>query len=764
MRPSTPYEIVESVAASLVVTNLRDATAVAELAKRFENLASELEAQAEDQERIDLATRAATRLRDAVATADSSELAAACLAATAAIETLQRALKPAGASRFGRPTPAPEKVAADKPAAPAAASKAASAAAPTPAAAKPAAAAAGPRWDADTVSVMGDFLQESAEGLAQSDEILVAAESGTTDPESINTIFRAFHTIKGVAGFLDLEEVTKLAHTTETLLNAVREKRLALEGDVVDAVLVSVDAMRQMLTLVKTAVEKQADVVTWPGLAELVARLKRIEEGAAPAAATGAPPAAAKAAPAPAAASGAAAPVPLATKPAEAPPAPAASRLEPVRVEEPEAPAAAIAAAAKPKGEVADSAGLRETVKVDLARVDALVEMVGELVIVEAMVVHAPEIAGSASPRLRTSLGQLAKITRDLQDIGMRMRMVPMRATFQKMARIVRDLAHKSGKDVRLDISGETTELDRSMVERIADPLLHMIRNSVDHAIEPATDRVAAGKPANGVIKLSAYHQGGGVVIEVSDDGRGLDRDRILAKARERGLVHADQQLSDNDIYNLIFLPGFSTAAKVTEISGRGVGMDVVRRNVEAMRGRVSITTEKGKGTSFKIVLPLTLAIIDGMVVACGHERYIVPTLSIVESFKPAADMVQAYAGRGELVRLRGEVLPLIRLSTLFAIDGAVDKASDGKVVVVETTGRKIGILVDDVISQQQVVIKSFESSVATTRVISGAAILSDGRVGLIIDIDSLCGSGDRLRVTGARDGATPSLAAASGA
>jgi two-component system chemotaxis sensor kinase CheA len=744
MRPTSPYEIVESVAASLVVTNLRDAAAVAELAKGFDTLASELEAQAEEQDRIDLATRAAARLRDAAAKADPSELASACLAATAAIETLQRALKPAAASHFGRSVAATPKD--SSPAAPGVGAPAKPTAPPTPP-------AAGPRWDADTVSVIGDFLQESAEGLAQSDDILVAAESGTTDPESINTLFRAFHTIKGVAGFLGLEDVTKLAHTTETLLNAVREKRLALEGDVVDTVLVSVDAMRRLLALVKTSVEKQVEVDAWSGLGELVARLQQLEDGAAAASDDAAPVASPRSTTSAVTAEPAGPAAPDATP--ACPPRP-----EPVIVEEP----AAAPAAAKPKGEVPDAAGLRETVKVDLARVDALVEMVGELVIVEAMVVHAPEIAGTASPRLRTTLGQLAKITRDLQDIGMRMRMVPMRATFQKMARIVRDLAHKSGKDVRLDISGDTTELDRSMVERIADPLLHMIRNAVDHAIESAPERVAAGKPAHGTVKLSAYHQGGGVVIEVTDDGRGLDRDRILAKAYERGLARADQELSESDVFNLIFLPGFSTAAEVTEISGRGVGMDVVRRNVESMRGRVTITTEPGRGTSFKIVLPLTLAIIDGMVVACGHERYIVPTLSIVESFKPAPDMVQAYAGRGELVRLRGEVLPLVRLSTLFAIDGAVEKVSDGKVVVVETTGRKIGILVDDVISQQQVVIKSFESSVATTRVISGAAILSDGRVGLIIDIDSLCGSGDRVRVTSARDAAAPSLAAAGGA
>jgi two-component system, chemotaxis family, sensor kinase CheA len=376
---------------------------------------------------------------------------------------------------------------------------------------------------------------------------------------------------------------------------------------------------------------------------------------------------------------------------------------------------------------------LKETIKVDLERVDSLVEMIGELVVVESMVVNAPEISKAPSVRVRNCLAQLAKVTRDLQDVGMRMRMVPVAGVFQKMARLVRDLSRRSGKQVRLATSGEGTEMDRSMVEQIADPLVHMIRNAVDHGLEPAEARTAAGKPAVGQIRLSAYHEGGSVIIEIADDGKGLDKDAIVRKAMEKGLIASADGMTDAEIHGLIFAPGFSTAAKVTEISGRGVGMDVVKRNIEAMRGRVVITSTPGAGTTFKLVLPLTLAIIDGMLVACGAERYIIPTLSIVESIQPDRKMLVSLAQTNEMINLRGEILPLLRLDRLFELDGAKKDPTEALVVVVEGVGRRIGLLVDEVVTQQQVVIKSFGEGMGNTRFMSGAAILSDGRVGLIL-------------------------------
>src|SRR3990172_4748184 len=364
--------------------------------------------------------------------------------------------------------------------------------------------------------------------------------------------------------------------------------------------------------------------------------------------------------------------------------------------------------------------------------------MIGELVVVESMVVNAPEISQASSVRVRNCLAQLAKVTRDLQDVGMRMRMVPVAGVFQKMARMVRDLSRKSGKQVRLVTWGESREMDRSIVEQIADPLVHMIRNACDHGLETVEARVAAGKSPVGQVRLSAYHEGGSVVIEIADDGRGLDKDAIVKKAIEKWLISGADAMSEADIHGLIFAPGFSTAAKVTEISGRGVGMDVVKRNIEAMRGRVVITSAPGAGTKFKIILPLTLAIIDGMLVACGEERYIIPTLSIVESIQPDQKMLVSLAQRNEMINLRGEILPLLRLDRLFGLTGAKTDPTQALVVVVEGVGRRMGLLVDDVVTQQQVVIKSLGEGMGSTRFMSGAAILSDGRVGLILNVEEI--------------------------
>jgi two-component system chemotaxis sensor kinase CheA len=388
-----------------------------------------------------------------------------------------------------------------------------------------------------------------------------------------------------------------------------------------------------------------------------------------------------------------------------------------------------------------DGTKLRETVKVDLERVDSLVAMVGELVVVEAMVVNAPEIAKSASARVRNCLSQLAKVTRDLQDVSMRMRMLPVSGVFQKMARMSRDLGRKSGKQLRLVLSGEATEMDRSMVEHIADPLVHMIRNAVDHGLETPEERRKAGKPDEGTIRLSAYHEGGSIVIELADDGRGLDRDAILTKARAQGLVRPNDTLTESDIHMLIFAPGFSTAKQVTEVSGRGVGMDVVKRNMDALRGRVSISTTPGQGTTFKMLLPLTLAIIDGMLVACGRDRYIIPTLSIVESIQPSKGMLVTFADQHEMINVRGQILPLVRLSRLFGSSNAKTEPTEALVVIIEGVGRRLGLMVDEVVTQQQVVIKNLGQGLGSTRFLSGAAILADGRVGLIINVEEIAGT-----------------------
>jgi len=612
--------------------------------------------------------------------------------------------------------------------------------------------AASAHRDGETIELIGDFLEEGTEGLARADEMLLAIERGGVDAEKTNALFRVFHTIKGVAGFLELAEIVSLAHITETLLNQVREGKQRLEGQSFDVVFESTASLRRLLESLRKAVDGGTALAPDPEVPGLV---KRIEAAILPESEDGtpafvvkktadyvvkvtpaAPPAHATPDPAPAPAA------PAQSAPTSAAPAATAEKPTPAPAERTAAPTPSEAAPAQ----------LRDTVKVDLERVDSMVEMIGELIIVESMVIHAPEIARIGSLKLRNYLNQLSKISRDLQNVAMRMRMVPVRGAFQKMARLVRDLSRKTGKDIVLEQSGEDTEMDRSMVERIEDPLVHLVRNSVDHGIEPAAERASSGKPARAVIKLSAYHEGGSIVVELADDGRGLARDKILKKAREKGLIEDGKDLTDAEVHALIFLPGFSTAAQVTEISGRGVGMDVVKRNIEGMRGRVSVLSKTGQGTSFRLVLPLTLAIIDGMLVACGAEKYIIPSLSIVESLRPTEDMISRAAGHGEIINVRGEILPLLRLHHLLQMRSEERVVTESHVVVVEGLGRKVGLVVDDVLTQQQVVIKPLGSGIGDTDFLSGAAILSDGRVGLILNVDRLAVLASRGPGSGRRE------------
>jgi two-component system chemotaxis sensor kinase CheA len=555
--------------------------------------------------------------------------------------------------------------------------------------------------DVETLELFRDFLSESEDGLDKADEILLAAEQGGAGSEEVNALFRVFHSIKGISACLDASEVTGLAHVTETLLGQVREGRLELGGTVIDAVLQSSAAMRRLLAAVRRAVDGDEPIPADPSVTAVVRSVEAVSSGK-DLAANGqvlAP-----------AGEGAAAALPAA------------------RVDLPERGA-----------EQTPGSRLRETVKVDLERIDSVVEMIGELIIVESLVVNAPEVTAISSLKVRNYLSQLTKISRDLQSVAMRMRMVPVRGVFQKMARMARDLSKKTGKSVQLLQFGETTEMDRSMVERIEDPLMHMIRNALDHAIETPEERRAAGKPATGTLKLSASHEGGSVVIRLSDDGRGLRREAILKKARQQGLIpDAGTDQTDSEVFNLIFRPGFSTAAKVTEISGRGVGMDVVKRNVEEMRGRVVLSSVAGQGTSFEMVLPLTLAIIDGMIVSCGSERYIVPSLSIVQSFQPTKEMLRNPCDSGEQIALRGELLPLLRLREFLGVAGADPPIERAQVVVVEGAGKKFGLLVDDVLAQQQVVIKPLGETLSESEFLAGGAILSDGLVGLILNVDRL--------------------------
>jgi two-component system chemotaxis sensor kinase CheA len=400
---------------------------------------------------------------------------------------------------------------------------------------------------------------------------------------------------------------------------------------------------------------------------------------------------------------------------------------------------AAPAAAAPDKPQGVAAVGDSGSIRVSVEKIDELMNTVGELVITQAMLSQLGNaIEGPHAEKLRAGLAQLERNTRELQESVMRVRMLPISFVFSRFPRMVRDIAQRLGKQIDLKLTGEQTELDKTVLEKIGDPLVHLVRNSIDHGIEMPDARVAAGKPAAGTVHLDACHRGGNIAVEVSDDGGGLDKARILAKARQRGLVGANDQLTDDQIHDLIFLPGFSTAEKTTDLSGRGVGMDVVRRNVKELGGKIELKSEQGKGSRFIITLPLTLAIVDGQSVAVGNETYIIPLISIVESMRLKESSISRLSGRNEVFSFRGDYLPIIRLHELFGVEPRTRALHEGLVVIAEGDGRRIGLFVDDLLGQQQVVIKSLETNYGRVEGVSGATILGDGSVALILDVTGI--------------------------
>ncbi|WP_017907789.1 chemotaxis protein CheA, partial [Xanthomonas sp. SHU 199] len=400
------------------------------------------------------------------------------------------------------------------------------------------------------------------------------------------------------------------------------------------------------------------------------------------------------------------------------------------------APAAAVAANA-PAGNAAAAHEAESSIRVSVDKVDALINLVGELVITQAMLKQVSTgLDQAVAERLFAGLDLLERNTRDLQEAVIGVRMLPVDAVFRRFPRLVRDLSTRLGKQVRLRTIGEGTELDKGLIEKIADPLVHLVRNSIDHGLELPEARRAAGKDETGTITLAASHQGGHIVIEVSDDGAGLNRNRILAKAAERGIAVPDNP-SDAQVWDLIFAPGFSTADAVTDLSGRGVGMDVVRRNIQGLGGEVQLESESGRGTRVLIRLPLTLAILDGMTVAVSGETLILPLAYVIEALQPKADDIRTMAGEGRVLRVRGEYLPILSLSDSYGF-GRIEQSEEPLVVVVEADGQKLALEVDELIGQQQVVVKNIENNYRRISGISGATILGDGRVALIVDIGGL--------------------------
>ncbi|MGV2288320.1 chemotaxis protein CheA [Trinickia sp. YCB016] len=453
-----------------------------------------------------------------------------------------------------------------------------------------------------------------------------------------------------------------------------------------------------------------------------------------------APPSAA-AAPAQAAAPAPAAPQPV-SAPAPAAPAPAQAAAPKAPEPPPAAPKPAAAPAAaedkKPRPAAAAATAEGSSIRVGVEKVDQLINLVGELVITQAMLAETTSAFDPAvHDRLYNGMAQFERNARDLQEAVMSIRMMPMDYVFSRFPRLVRDLAAKLGKEVELVTFGQATELDKSLIERIIDPLTHLVRNSLDHGIETVEKRRAAGKDSTGQLVLSAAHHGGNIVIEVSDDGAGLNREKILAKAAKQGM-QVSESMTDEEVWNLIFLPGFSTAEQVTDVSGRGVGMDVVKRNIQSMGGHVEIQSQAGKGSTTRIVLPLTLAILDGMSVKVGNEIFILPLNFVMESLQPNAEDIYTVANGERVVRVRGEYLPLVALHEVFAVEDARTEPTQGIVTIMQTEGRRFAMLIDELVGQQQVVVKNLETNYRKVHGISAATILGDGSVALIVDVAAL--------------------------
>lgn len=544
--------------------------------------------------------------------------------------------------------------------------------------------------------ILHEFSNEAREHLDNIEQGILVLEEQPGDAATLSSIFRAFHTFKGASGFLRLMPVNRLSHELENLLDLARSEKLVLTPPIIDLILEGRDVLKNFTDELQLQLsgEKPVTPIHVP-VNDLVERVRVVIEN--PAAATSSP--------------------------------------EPID-------ASGVASPKKTSASGEPLKAVSTVMKVDTRKFDSLVELVGELVIAQSQISQHPDLANLGSRQLARNLSQLSQIALELQKIAMSLRMVAIKGTFQKMIRLVRDLNAGTGKDVDLVISGEDTEMDRTMVEELADPLMHMIRNSVDHGIESADKRLAAGKSAKGTVRLSAFHQGGSIVVEIADDGAGLNTARILEKAIERGIVDPGATLSDSEIHDLIFAPGFSTAEKITGISGRGVGMDVVKQNIAKMRGKIEIDSVSGRGTTFRIFLPLTLAIIDGLIARVGEERYIFPTLSVCESFRPTPEMVTRVQGKGEVVKVRDRLRPILRLYSHFNITPRTTDPCKGLLIVVESANQQRCVMVDELIGKQEVVIKSLDERFKSNKCVAGAAILGDGRVGLILDPRELVQAG----------------------
>ncbi len=649
------------------------------------------------------------------------------------------------------------------------------------------------------------FFDEADELLADMEQHLLGLDPQEPDSEQLNAIFRAAHSIKGGAGTFGFTVLQETTHILENILDGARRGEMQLSTDIINLFLETKDIMQEQLDAYKTAQEPNAENFKY--ICEALRQLALEAKGIAPEPAKVADVVEIAAAPASAAGlrlqlidlkekepelmleelgnlgtvsnvvkgtnslevtidgvgkddivavlcfvideaqihfpEGAAA---VAAAPAEAVTVEAPAPVQTATVTDITPPAKREAKRAAAPTKTSESSSIRVAVE----KVDQLINLVGELVITQSMLAQrSGELDPVAHGDLLNSMGQLERNARDLQESVMSIRMMPMEYVFSRFPRLVRDLASKLGKEVELTLLGSSTELDKSLIERIIDPLTHLVRNSLDHGIETPEKRLASSKTAVGNLTLSAEHQGGNICIEVIDDGAGLNRERILAKALSSGLPVSDS-MSDEEVGMLIFAPGFSTAEQVTDVSGRGVGMDVVKRNIQEMGGHVEISSKQGKGTTIRILLPLTLAILDGMSVRVADEVFILPLNAVMESLQPTAEELKPLAGGERVLEVRGEYLPLVELWNVFDVQNAKTDATQGIVVILQSAGRRYALLVDQLIGQHQVVVKNLESNYRKVPGISAATILGDGSVALIVDVSALQSLNREKRVAGA--------------
>jgi two-component system chemotaxis sensor kinase CheA len=590
----------------------------------------------------------------------------------------------------------------------------------------------------EDAQLLNEFAAESLENLETIEVNLIKLEENPDDFDIIDAIFRPFHTIKGVSGFLNLDKINLLAHSVESLLDKAREGGIQINETIVDIVLESVDMLTTMLFSVQASADENLNVDLHDfQVDDLVERIDEskdkfeniggkslgeilVEKGGL-------------------------SPEVVETGLQDQAKAPD-KRLGEILLEKKAVRSREIISALRDQKRF----GRRSSdlsIKVDTRKLDTLVDMTGELVIAHSILRRNMERFTEKDHMLYTSMNQIHQLTSTLQKTTMSMRMIPMKSTFQKMVRLVRELSKVSGKEIELIMKGADTEIDRTMVDELYEPLVHMIRNAVDHGLEDPLERESAGKEAQGRIELRASHRGGNLVIEIEDDGRGLDKEKILEKARARNLIEAEHPLTDAEIYELVFHPGFSTAREVTDISGRGVGMDVVRKAVEKLLGRIEILSERGKGSTIVLRLPLTLAIMDGILVRVGTENYIIPTLSILETFAPKKEQYFTVQGTGEMIKYRDDLVPLIRLDRIFGKPDSATNPWEALVVSITHDGKKRYLLIDEIIGKEEIVIKSLGEHLKDTKGVAGCTIMGNGKVGLILDIPDIIDISQRKNV-----------------